>query len=289
VQLAWSPHQLASQVLQAAPHVLAAQWRRQAQDGEMLLLQVSLGSAMGAEGARRRLTTCTPAAATVCTVALMLPLQARVALVEVDAAKAALKQLAAEPCPPAGYAPSTAAAAGSGSGPDSVHAPAASVEDLQRLVADVSVWGAAAALQRPCARPAVCMLLCINTSSAHTIPPHVNQGVLLSMQLATELGHHDWLVGNAAAAAWNTLLPILQRERHADAACLLLPLLQQLLHVGVMCGGGCTCCQRAMPARCGVVTSSDWWPHSSQHAGGAACCSASGPAVDARRGSGPGS
>lgn len=54
------------------------------------------------------------------------------------------------------------------------------------------------------------------------------------MQLSVAAGGSSWLVMNAAKAAWNTYLPLMQREEHyADLAGLLLPLLQQLLQVGV--------------------------------------------------------
>lgn len=51
------------------------------------------------------------------------------------------------------------------------------------------------------------------------------------MQLSVAAGGGAWLVMNAALSAWNNYLPVLQRERYADLAGLLLPLVQTLLQV----------------------------------------------------------
>lgn len=59
----------------------------------------------------------------------------------------------------------------------------------------------------------------------------VLQYTLRSMQLAVAAGGGAWLVMNAAMSAWNTYLPLMQRERYAGLASLLLPLAQALLQV----------------------------------------------------------
>lgn len=56
------------------------------------------------------------------------------------------------------------------------------------------------------------------------------QSLLHGMKLAGAAGA-AWLVTNGAAAAWNCFLPLLQRQRYADLAGLLVPLLRQLLQV----------------------------------------------------------
>lgn len=58
------------------------------------------------------------------------------------------------------------------------------------------------------------------------------QDMLISMKLAIQAGGQAWLVRNAAMAAWNTYMYLMQRECYADLAGLLLPLLRQLLQVG---------------------------------------------------------
>lgn len=63
----------------------------------------------------------------------------------------------------------------------------------------------------------------------------VLQLYLQSMRLSVAAGGHPWLVMNAALAAWNTYLPLMQRERYADLADILLPVLQQLLQVCCKC------------------------------------------------------
>jgi hypothetical protein len=51
------------------------------------------------------------------------------------------------------------------------------------------------------------------------------------MQLSVAAGGVSWLVLNGAMAAWNAYLPLMQKERYADLAGLLLPVLQTLLQV----------------------------------------------------------
>jgi hypothetical protein len=51
------------------------------------------------------------------------------------------------------------------------------------------------------------------------------------MQLAVAAGGGAWLVMNAAMSAWNTYFPLMQRERYAGLASLLLPVVQALLQV----------------------------------------------------------
>ena len=60
------------------------------------------------------------------------------------------------------------------------------------------------------------------------------QYLLQALRLAVATGGRPWLVMNAAMAAWNTYLPLMQRECYADLACILLPVLQQLLQVGLI-------------------------------------------------------
>lgn len=63
------------------------------------------------------------------------------------------------------------------------------------------------------------------------------QDLLLGMQLACA-AEQPWAVLNGALAAWNAFLPMLHRQRHAELAGVLLPLLKQLLKVGI--GPGCS-------------------------------------------------
>jgi hypothetical protein len=51
------------------------------------------------------------------------------------------------------------------------------------------------------------------------------------MQLSVSAGGVSWLVMNGAMAAWNAYLPLMKKERYADLAGLLLPVLQTLLQV----------------------------------------------------------
>lgn len=53
------------------------------------------------------------------------------------------------------------------------------------------------------------------------------------MRLTVAAGGTSWLLMNGAMAVWNSYLPLMQRERYADLAGLLLPVLQQLLEVGM--------------------------------------------------------
>lgn len=54
---------------------------------------------------------------------------------------------------------------------------------------------------------------------------------LRSIQLAVAAGGGAWLAMNAALSVWNAYLPLMQRERYAGLAGLLLPLVQALLQV----------------------------------------------------------
>lgn len=53
------------------------------------------------------------------------------------------------------------------------------------------------------------------------------------MRLFVAAGGRAWLAVNASMAAWNAYLPLMQKERYADLAGLLLPMLQVLLQVRV--------------------------------------------------------
>lgn len=56
------------------------------------------------------------------------------------------------------------------------------------------------------------------------------QDLLLAMRLASAAGQ-PWLLQNGALAAWNAYVQLLQRQRYAELAGVLLPLLRQLLKV----------------------------------------------------------
>jgi hypothetical protein len=56
------------------------------------------------------------------------------------------------------------------------------------------------------------------------------QVLLLGMRLATAAGQ-PWLLQNGALAAWNACVTLLQRQRYAELAGVMLPLLRQLLKV----------------------------------------------------------
>lgn len=58
------------------------------------------------------------------------------------------------------------------------------------------------------------------------------QDLLLGMNLAVVSGH-PWVLMNGALAAWNVYVPIMQKQRYAELAGVLLPLLKQLLQVRV--------------------------------------------------------
>lgn len=71
---------------------------------------------------------------------------------------------------------------------------------------------------------ALCPAACAVTCAA---PQYLLQG----MQLSVAAGGVSWLVMNGAMAAWNAYLPLMQKERYADLAGLLLPVFQTLLQV----------------------------------------------------------
>jgi hypothetical protein len=64
------------------------------------------------------------------------------------------------------------------------------------------------------------------------------------MRLATAAGQ-TWLLQNGALAAWNAYVQLLQKQRYAELAEVLLPLLRQLLKVRTA--------EQATAAGCG------WW------------------------------
>jgi hypothetical protein len=71
-------------------------------------------------------------------------------------------------------------------------------------------------------------------------PDRTLQYLLQGMRLSVAAGGRAWLAVNASMAAWNAYLPLLQKERYADLAGLLLSMLQVLLQVSVcMCTQPC--------------------------------------------------
>jgi hypothetical protein len=81
------------------------------------------------------------------------------------------------------------------------------------------------------------------------------QDLLLGMRLASAAGQL-WLLQNAALAAWNAYVQLLQRQRYAELAGVLLPLLRQLLKV---CGVRCSAAFSSLQ----VTAIYDWSPCSS--------------------------